>query len=70
MTDCAAVNASPLIYLSNMPLLGSVGLVLRARRAGLISSAADALLHLRGHGMYLSDHIIRQALALVGESFD
>lgn len=53
-----------------VPLRGTIGLVLRARREGLITSAADTLRILRSHGMYLSDRIVRQVLALVGESFD
>jgi predicted nucleic acid-binding protein len=48
-------------------LLGTVGLVLLARREGRISSAREVLDTLRQHGMYLSDAVIEAALALVGE---
>jgi predicted nucleic acid-binding protein len=50
-----------------IPLRGTVGLVLRARRAGLIESARDALERLRRGGMYLSDQICAKVLKEVGE---
>lgn len=50
-----------------VPLLGTVGLVLLAKRDGRISSARAVLDALREHGMYLSDSVIEKALALVGE---
>ena len=50
-----------------IPLRGTVGLVLRARRAGLIDSARDALERLRRGGMYLSDRICAEVLKEVGE---
>jgi predicted nucleic acid-binding protein len=50
-----------------IPLRGTVGLILRARRAGLIDSARDALERLRRGGMYLSDRICAEVLREVGE---
>ena len=50
-----------------IPLRGTVGLVLRARHAGLIDSARDALERLRRGGMYLSDRICAEVLREVGE---
>ena len=50
-----------------IPLRGTVGLILRARRAGLIDSARDALERLRQGGMYLSDRICAEVLREVGE---
>lgn len=50
-----------------IPLRGTVGLVLRARRAGLIPLARDALERLRQSGMYLSDRICAEVLREVGE---
>jgi predicted nucleic acid-binding protein len=50
-----------------IPLRGTVGRVLRARRAGLIESARDALERLRRGGMYLSDQICAKVLKEVGE---
>ena len=43
------------------------GLVLVARRRGVISSARQVIGRLRDVGMYLSDAVADRALALVGE---
>jgi predicted nucleic acid-binding protein len=51
----------------SITLRGTVGLVLRARRAGLIDSARDALERLRRGGMYLSDRLCAEVLKEVGE---
>jgi len=48
-------------------LRGTVGLVLRARKAGLIASARDAFERLRAGGMFLSDRIVLDVLREVGE---
>ena len=48
-------------------LRGTLGLVLRARRAGSIASARQVLEDLRTAGMYLSDRVLNRALALIGE---
>ncbi len=48
-------------------LRGTVGLVLRARRSGLIDSARAALERLRRGGMYLSDRLCVEVLKEVGE---
>ena len=50
-----------------IPLRGTVGLVLRARRAGIIVSARDAFERLRAGGMYLSDRIVLDVLRELGE---
>jgi predicted nucleic acid-binding protein len=50
-----------------IPLRGTVGLVLRARRAGIIASARDAFERLRAGGMYLSNRIVLEVLREVGE---
>jgi predicted nucleic acid-binding protein len=52
-----------------LPLLGTLGIVLRARRAGLIPSAAQLLRSLRQAGLYLDDGILRETLARVGETW-
>jgi len=48
-------------------LRGTVGLVLRARKARLIASARDAFERLRAGGMFLSDRIVLDVLREVGE---
>jgi predicted nucleic acid-binding protein len=51
----------------NLPLQGTVGLVLAAKQAGRITRARPILEHLRDHGMYLSDVVLDKALRWVGE---
>lgn len=50
-----------------IPLRGTVGLVLRARRSETIGSVRDALDRLRIGGMYLSDRVVAQVLKEAGE---
>lgn len=51
-----------------IPLLGTVGLVLLAKKQnGVIPSARATLAVLREQGMYLSDSVLNSALVLVGE---
>jgi predicted nucleic acid-binding protein len=46
---------------------GTLGLVLVAKQRGLIESARPIIETLRRVGMYVSDHVVAQALAKVGE---
>jgi len=46
---------------------GTLGLVLTAKKRGMIPEARPVLEKLRQSGMYLSDRILNQALALIGE---
>lgn len=50
-----------------IPCRGCVGLVLAARRQGVIPLARPVLVAMRQAGFYLSDRTMNQALALVGE---
>jgi predicted nucleic acid-binding protein len=50
-----------------IPVRGTLGLVLTAKRRGRITDARAVLERLRQAGMYLSDRVMNQALALVGE---
>jgi len=50
-----------------IPLLGTLGLVLRAKRRGDVTHARPIVLRLRETGMYLSESVLDAALALVGE---
>jgi len=50
-----------------VPFIGTLGLVLRGKRQGLLPVARPVVETLLAAGMYLSDRVIRQALALVGE---
>lgn len=51
----------------NIPVRGTLGLVLTAKQRGRISSARQLLYQLRQAGMYLSDRVLNEALARVGE---
>jgi predicted nucleic acid-binding protein len=62
--DLAARRCS--IALS-IPVRGTLGLVLTAKRRGKIVAARPVLEELRRSGMYLSDRVMNQALVLVGE---
>lgn len=50
-----------------IPIKGTLGLVLTAKQRREIPAARPVLEQLRLSGMYLSDQVINQALALVGE---
>ncbi|MCI0628726.1 MAG: DUF3368 domain-containing protein [Acidobacteria bacterium] len=50
-----------------IPARGTLGLVLTAKQKGSIAEARPVLESLRQSGMYLSDLVSNQALALVGE---
>jgi len=49
------------------PVIGTVGIVLRAKRQGIIPLARPVLQDLIERGMYLSTRVSNEALALVGE---
>jgi len=51
----------------NIPVRGTLGLVLIAKQRGHIASARQLLDQLRQAGMYLSDRVLKEALAKVGE---
>ena len=50
-----------------IPVRGTLGLVLTAKKRGRIPAARPILEKLRQSGMYLSERVMNQALALVGE---
>jgi predicted nucleic acid-binding protein len=50
-----------------IPIIGTLGLVLRAKRQGLLPAARPVVKKLLAVGMYLSEKLLNQALALVDE---
>jgi predicted nucleic acid-binding protein len=50
-----------------LPVIGTLGVVLRAKRRGLIPLARPVVNELIAQGMYVSPPVVRDALALVGE---
>lgn len=51
----------------NIPLRGTLGLVLLAKKRGAIPEARTVLKQMRQHGMYLSDAVLNAALQRVDE---
>lgn len=50
-----------------IPVIGTAGVVLRAKQRGVIPAARPILERLRREGLYLSDRVLDEALTLVGE---
>ena len=50
-----------------IPHQGTLGVIVFAKAQGLIPAARPVVERLRQHGMYLSDQVMNQALAQVGE---
>lgn len=50
-----------------VPMRGTLGIVLAAKRRGLIPLARPLIERMRQSGMYLSDSVMNTALAMVGE---
>jgi predicted nucleic acid-binding protein len=50
-----------------IPVRGTLGLVLVAKQRGVIPAARPTIDKLRSAGLYLSDRVLRDALRLVGE---
>ncbi len=51
-------------------VIGTLGVVLRAKRMALIPSAADVLKALRVNGLYLDDEVVQSALQGIGERWE
>lgn len=51
----------------NVPVRGTLGVVLEAKRAGLVPAVAPLIEALRSTGLFLSDSLVQRALALAGE---
>ena len=67
LDDAAARTCAKAMGIS---VIGTLGVVLRAKRRAIIASAADALEALRAAGLYLDDDVARTALKGVGEEWD
>lgn len=52
-----------------IPMIGTLGVVLRAKKRGLIPLAADVLKGIRAAGLHLDDRTIRLALGRLGEAW-
>lgn len=65
--DDAAARACAKAF--NVPILGTLGVVLRAKRRGLVPQAAVVLKAIRAAGLHLDDRTIRMALGHIGETW-
>jgi predicted nucleic acid-binding protein len=65
--DDAAARACAKAF--GMPLLGTLGVVMRAKKRGLVPQAAEVLRALRSVGFHLDDRTIRLALGHFGETW-
>jgi predicted nucleic acid-binding protein len=65
--DDAAARACAKAF--GVSVLGTLGVILRAKKRGLISNAADVLRAIRAAGLHLDDRVIRLALGHIGESW-
>lgn len=65
--DDAAARACGKAF--GIPLIGTLGVVLRAKKRGLIPEAAEVLRALRAAGLHLDDRTIRPALGRIGETW-
>lgn len=50
-----------------LSVIGTMGIVLRSKRQGLLSEAKPWVVRLRNAGMYIDDGTLNRALAIVGE---
>ncbi|MCL6535709.1 MAG: DUF3368 domain-containing protein [Armatimonadetes bacterium] len=51
-----------------VPVIGTIGVIVRAKRAGYLESVRTALEELQSVGFYLTPHLMNEALRLVGEA--
>jgi predicted nucleic acid-binding protein len=50
-----------------LPITGSLGVLLHAKRAGKLDSVRDAIVRLRARGAWLSEAVAKKALKIAGE---
>jgi predicted nucleic acid-binding protein len=52
---------------SSIPMTGSLGVLLHAKRRGKLDSVAQAVERIRRHGGWLANDVVERVLALAGE---
>jgi predicted nucleic acid-binding protein len=67
LDDTAARSAARAL---GIPLIGTLGVVIRAKRRGLILSAGSVLVDLRKAGLYLNESTIHAALKRIDETWN
>lgn len=62
------VRAKKVAYLNNLEVMGSLGVLLLAKKQGLIISIQPLLDRLRNSDIFVSDQLLDQVLVMAGES--
>ena len=53
--------------LNELKLTGSIGILIRAKKEGIINSVQKAMLNMKGHGIFISEKLMKRAIFLAGE---
>lgn len=61
-------RAKKVAYLNNLEVMGSLGVLLLAKKEGLIATIKPALTQLRCSDIFVSEHLLEQMLVMAGES--
>jgi predicted nucleic acid-binding protein len=67
LDDAAARNCAKVV---GVPVIGTLGIIVRAKKHGLIPSAAEAMRALQHVGLHLDNETIHHALKHVGETWE
>jgi predicted nucleic acid-binding protein len=54
----------------NLPVMGTLGLILLAKKEGILSQAKPVFREIQTAGLFLEDRLIRSILSQVGETWD
>ncbi|WP_333879234.1 DUF3368 domain-containing protein [Methylobacter sp.] len=61
-------RAKKVAYLNNLEVMGSLGVLLLAKKTGLIAAIKPSLILLRCSDIFISEHLLDQILIMAGES--
>ncbi len=61
-------RAKKVAYLNNLEVMGSLGVLLLAKKTGLIAAIKPSLIRLRYSDIFVSEHLLDQILMMAGES--
>ncbi len=61
-------RAKKVAYLNNLEVMGSLGVLILAKKKGLIATIKPLLTRLRCSEIFVSEHLLDQMLAMAGES--
>jgi uncharacterized protein len=61
-------RAKKVAYLNNLEVMGSLGVLLLAKKKGLIARIKPSLAMLRCSDIFVSEHLLDQIWAMIGET--